>query len=651
MDRAVRTIARTLRLDGCCIVELLADGSSDMRAHFSTNERCAPPKIVDLGNCPQATQALRAGRQIRHGDAILAIPGSPQPYGLLCAFRAHRSLTRPEISFLQSVADLLSQMISLRWRQQIQASVLELSRVLRPASTRKEIMALSLSHIHAVCPCAGAAIILQHDSDGPFVAWADGIWAAMRDARVVPQAGPTWQVLHTGQTFHGPPSDLPAQSALDSATLCMAMHVNQQPIGALWVACDAPATHYHQQLLLALADVAAVAINRSHQHEQTARLYQEHQQLSRELCRAERYLTGIIESAMDLVVATTTTGQIVTWNRSSERVSGFSRAQMVGRRLCDLFAPAHQILLDDLIARLDTGATFEQLEIPLRGASGQEVPVVWRISRIQSNSGESVGIVAIGRDLVDCRRLESQLFQAAKMASMGVMASGIGHELRNPLSVISANAQLAQERRADELIVQTCLHQIHMASHRAGKIIDNLLTFARPCDSGCEVVDLNEVLAAVFLLLDYQIQQRHVQLHATLAHPIPTLLGNPALLQQVFTNLILNALQAMESGGAIYVTTQVSEAQSVEVTIRDTGVGIPPDVLPQIFDPFFTSRPVGQGTGLGLAISYSIINQHGGSIQASSTPGKGSTFRIYLPATGATDRSEVSNGACESAYR
>jgi signal transduction histidine kinase len=134
------------------------------------------------------------------------------------------------------------------------------------------------------------------------------------------------------------------------------------------------------------------------------------------------------------------------------------------------------------------------------------------------------------------------------------------------------------------------------------------------------------------MLLDHQIHQHHSKLNATLSHSIPKVAGNAALLQQVFTNLILNALQAMEGGGTLSVTTRTSEEAGVEVVFVDTGSGIPPDVLPQIFDPFFTTRPLGQGTGLGLAISYSIIQQHGGVIETFSPPGEGSTFYIRLPA-------------------
>jgi PAS domain S-box-containing protein len=348
--------------------------------------------------------------------------------------------------------------------------------------------------------------------------------------------------------------------------------------------------------------------------------------------RIERHLASTVESAIDLVVSTDTEGRIMTWNRAAERVSGFTRDQMVGQYLRDLCAPAHRAMMEEMIKILMAGASFGQIEIPLIGTTHQDVPISWRLSAIQSDTGENVGIVAVGRDLAEQRRLESQLFQAAKMASMGVMASGIGHELRNPLGIISANAQLAQERLSDQELVRTCLHQIHTATKRAALIIDNLLTFARPRNEGSQIVDINEVLASTFMLLDYQIHQHHTVLNATLSHSIPKVAGNAALLQQVFTNLILNALQAMEGGGTLTVTTRTSEEAGVEVLFIDTGSGIPPEVLPQIFDPFFTTRPLGQGTGLGLAISYSIIQQHGGVIETSSPPGEGSTFVIRLPA-------------------
>lgn len=659
MKWTVRQIPQVLNVNRCCILELLPNHEALPRAsygwgfeapdnpmplaHFALGAytlEVGQPIVIDTTACENkvAGDELLRAHGIKSGICLI-IPGSPRSYGLLSAYSDQgRSFAPEDVAFLQEVADLLGRAISQRWHQQNLESIINLSRILGRAATRLEMKTIILTHIHTVCQSEGAAIILRNADGHAFVAQGHGIWADVTGRLLPDGSGSSWQVMQSGQPLiDNTPDFLPEHTRFRAdAVACVALKFNEQPLGVLWVAYPSAISYADQRLLVALADVVASAINRSDLHDQTVRLYHEHQQLTKEVRRAERHLASTVESAMDLVVSTDTDGRIKTWNRAAERISGFSRDQMIGKYLRDLCAPAHQIHMDEMIKSIITGASSGQVEIPLIGATGQDVPVSWRLAAIQSDTGESSGIVAIGRDLVEQRYLETQLFQAAKMASMGVMASGIGHELRNPLGIISANAQLAQEHLSDQELIRTCIQQIYGATKRAALIIDNLLTFALPRNEMSQLVDLNEVLAATFMLLDYQIQQHRVALVATLAHPIPSVAGNAALLQQVFTNLILNALQAMEGGGTLEVTTRTSAESGVEVLVSDTGSGILPDVLPQIFDPFFTTRPIGQGTGLGLAISYSIIQQHGGTIEAFSPPEAGSTFCIRLPAAPAS---------------
>jgi PAS domain S-box-containing protein len=655
MTWLVSRVASGLDVDRCRILELLPNNEALSRASFGWSE-IEPNNRMPLEHYMLAAYTLQAGQPIvidgvahesRFGEreilqahgvesgAILIIPGASRPYGMLSVYSTHhRSFTRPDIAFLRSVADTLAQGIAQWWHVRNLDTIVNLSRILRRATTRVEMLTTILTHIHTVCQSDGAAIILRDVAGQVSLALGQGIWASATGMAIPVGFGSSWQVMQSGQPFLGDTPDF--QIALtppqERAVACVPLKYNDQSIGAIWVAYPTAISFNDLNLLIALADGVASAINRSYLHDQTIRLYQERQQLTKEVRRIERHLASTVESAIDLVVSTDTDGRILTWNRAAERVSGFTRDQMVGQYLRDLCAPAHKAMMEEMIKILMAGASFGQIEIPLIGTTHQDVPISWRLSAIQSDTGENVGIVAVGRDLAEQRHLESQLFQAAKMASMGVMASGIGHELRNPLGIISANAQLAQERLPDQELVRTCLHQIHVATKRAALIIDNLLTFARPRTEGIQIVDVNEILTATFMLLDHQIHQQHSDLIATLSHTIPKVAGNAALLQQVFTNLILNALQAMEGGGTLNVITQTSDDAGVEVIFSDTGSGIPPEVLPQIFDPFFTTRPLGQGTGLGLAISYSIIQQHGGVIETSSPPGEGSTFCIRLPA-------------------
>jgi len=230
------------------------------------------------------------------------------------------------------------------------------------------------------------------------------------------------------------------------------------------------------------------------------------------------------------------------------------------------------------------------------------------------------------------RRTEEQLVQSAKMASLGLMAGGIAHELRNPLGVIYAAAQLLRDKPDDGLLHAEGVERILAASRRASQIIDGLLTFARPGDAGMRALDVRHALDDALELVAHRLASAGVRVVPAHARELPDVLGNAGMLAQVFANLALNACNAMPDGGTLGVTTGVAADGWVEVTLTDTGVGIAPGDLPRVFDPFFTTMPVGKGTGLGLTISYSIVERHGGKIALESQPGRGTRLTVRLPA-------------------
>jgi PAS domain S-box-containing protein len=360
----------------------------------------------------------------------------------------------------------------------------------------------------------------------------------------------------------------------------------------------------------------------------------EREQLGEEVRRAERHLASVVECANDLVVSMDPQGHIVTWNRAAERISELKAEEVKKQSLLSLCAAKQRPVMAEMLQRLALGEGVQNTEVNLLTANSQEVPIAWSCSPMRDDAGEVVGLVAVGRDLTERRGLEAQLIQSAKMASLGVMAGGIAHELRNPLGIISASGQLLLERPDDAQLRSECAQKIHAATQRASLIIENLLKFARPLGEQMrEEVDVHAVLEETRALLAHQMTLQKVTLQKELQPDLPRVYGNPELLQQVFTNLILNACNAMPEGGTVTVVTRASEAGQVEIQFSDTGRGIPPEHLPEIFDPFFTTMPVGKGTGLGLSISYSLIQQHQGTIEVKSQMGQGTTFTIRLPAT------------------
>jgi PAS domain S-box-containing protein len=355
------------------------------------------------------------------------------------------------------------------------------------------------------------------------------------------------------------------------------------------------------------------------------------ERLGEEVRRAERYLASVVECANDLVVSLDPYGRIVTWNHAAERTSGLRAEQVKGQTLLSMCVQEQQALMSDMLRRLVHGEGVQNTEVDLSTTGGREIPIAWSCSPMLDDAGHVMAIVAVGRDLTEQRHLEAQLVQSAKMASLGVMAGGIAHELRNPLGIISASAQLLLEKPDDPKLLTECAERIERSTKRASIIIENLLKFARPQGNVMEEVDLHHVLEETSLLLSHQMKLEKVNLQTALRASRPTIYGNSELLQQVFTNLILNACNAMPDGGTLTITTRTTESNQVEIEFADTGCGIPIEHRPKIFDPFFTTMPVGRGTGLGLSISYSIVQSHGGTIDVQSQVNEGTVFTVRLP--------------------
>ena len=356
-------------------------------------------------------------------------------------------------------------------------------------------------------------------------------------------------------------------------------------------------------------------------------------QLSEKVRMAERHLASVVESAHDLVVSTDPQGCITSWNTAAERISGYRSDAARGRLLADLSETTRRQDMAAIIRQLVDGGVVEFFsEINLVALSGALIPVDWSFSPIRDDSGKVSGIVAVGRDLLERRALEQHLYQSEKLAALGVMAGGIAHELRNPLSVSFSAAQFLLEPPDDPAFQQECVAKILEGIERSSLIIENLLRFARPSSSNQhESLNLVTLVRETLNVLAPQAKLQKINLTEQYGETFLPVLGNVNLLQQVVMNLVLNAFQSISGGGDVSVVTR-REGDKALVCVRDNGCGIAPAHLNRIFDPFFTTRPVGQGTGLGLSICHTLVKQHGGSIAVESTvEGQGTTFVVRLP--------------------
>lgn len=246
--------------------------------------------------------------------------------------------------------------------------------------------------------------------------------------------------------------------------------------------------------------------------------------------------------------------------------------------------------------------------------------------------------MVILEDITSRVRLEEQLQLSDKMASIGLLATGVAHEVNTPLTGISSFTQMLLDSTDTEDPRTQLLEKIEHQTFRAAKIVNGLLNLARPGRTDAAgPVDVNAVINDVLGLLEHQLQTGNIQLRRELSLTPTVVQGVEFKLQQVFLNLFLNARDAMPTGGWLTVVTRTEEHQAV-IEVADTGTGIPAEALSRIYDPFFTTKAVGQGTGLGLSITYGVIKEHNGSIECQSGPGQGARFRVTLPMVSSTER-------------
>jgi two-component system, NtrC family, sensor kinase len=239
----------------------------------------------------------------------------------------------------------------------------------------------------------------------------------------------------------------------------------------------------------------------------------------------------------------------------------------------------------------------------------------------------------------ELKRAHEHVVQVEKMASIGKMAAVVAHEINNPLSGILTYAKLLKKwvqkvegNEQKRVEIRECLDLVESESKRCGDLVKNLLMFSRTAPMNLEWADVNMVVDRCIRLVQHQLDLGNVQLQLELAQDMPVLHCDPAQVEQVLLALVMNAIDAMPHGGNLLVRTRsLPQSRQIELQVRDDGVGIQPDLLPRMFEPFLTTKETGKGVGLGLAISKTIVERHGGVIEVESQPGRGTTFYIFLP--------------------
>ena len=378
---------------------------------------------------------------------------------------------------------------------------------------------------------------------------------------------------------------------------------------------------------------------------ENGRLYRQLQLKASELQRLQEFNENIVESLENGLVVEDLNGRVLRWNRALARIYGLSGTEAIGHKLDQAFDGPFVEALRAAQRDAPEGAALYRVPLAGRAAkAGERLRVNIATAPLRAPSGQfgvtTVGNIIIIEDVTERVYLEEQLQISDKMASVGLLAAGVAHEVNTPLTGISSFTQMLLSTADPDDPKTRMLEKIEQQTFRAAKIVNGLLNLSRSSGTNPEEsapVDLNAIVGDVLSLLEPQLLAGKVKVRRELC-PSPALVtGIEHKLQQVFLNLFLNARDAMPKGGWLSVETRLEDGQ-VLAEIGDTGSGIPSEHLSRIYDPFFTTKLIGKGTGLGLSITYGIVREHEGTLTCQSAVGQGTRFTVSLPESVAAAR-------------
>jgi PAS domain S-box-containing protein len=355
----------------------------------------------------------------------------------------------------------------------------------------------------------------------------------------------------------------------------------------------------------------------------------------------ERHLAQVLKESLDVVIGVDKNGKVVYWNRGAELVYGYHPEEILGESFDQLVPDGAQSMSSSSPGALGPGEHIKEFLAQRLTKDGEPVSVLVTQTALGKEARECSGCRALEQNLSDVRQLEHQIMQSEKMATVGQMAAGLAHEIKNPLAGIAGAIQVLDDTLSREDERKPVVRQVLDQVKRIDGTLRDLLTYARPKTANLEPTDLNEVvdraLAVVSLL-----PNNRVNVVRQFDARLPRALVDAELFGQVMTNLFINAVQAMSAEGTLTVTTSTIASGGIRVQVRDTGPGMSPTQLTQIFEPFYTTKT--RGTGLGLPICRRVVEAHGGTISVESEPGKGAEFTISIPyskRTGAVSHVQV----------
>lgn len=351
--------------------------------------------------------------------------------------------------------------------------------------------------------------------------------------------------------------------------------------------------------------------------------------VDRTLDRMKSYTENVVESMADGLISIDREGKIVTLNRQAGEILGAGRERLEGNKITSVLGEE----IGQILGSMAGQALVRDREMDIHKDEDGRIPLSLSVAPLRDEKGEKMGSVLLIKDLREIRDLQEKVHRSERLASLGRLAAGVAHEIRNPLSSIKGFAQYFVKRFSGHDEEQGYASVMVKEVDRLNRVITDLLDFAGPKEPRREPQSLETIAEQALKLLAPDLEARKVEVVKEYEPDLPAVPVDRDRISQVFINLLLNALESMETGGEIRISLRrCGPPPAVEISVADTGAGIPEDDLEKVFEPFFSRKR--KGTGLGLAIVHQIVESHRGDIKVESSPGKGTTFRMRLPLNG-----------------
>lgn len=357
-------------------------------------------------------------------------------------------------------------------------------------------------------------------------------------------------------------------------------------------------------------------------------------QMQREISSQGQYWSSVVDHSVDAIIGIDLNDTIVSWNKGAENIFGYSKDEIVGKNFDILLPPEAKKSgeLQKINAELNKTGFVRNYEAERISKSGKRISTLLTRSLIRNRDHEIIGSSAMLRDITEYKKLKMQMSHSEKLSVVGQLAAGIAHEVGNPLTSISSLIQVLVRSTKDEDLKKN-LSLIKKQTDRISRLIHELVTFSQPSDFNICPANINDLVTEAVTIIKYDKHARNSTLVVKLDNDLPITEVPKDQLQQVFINILLNALEALpDQDGKVSVNTGTKNG-SIQVIVKDNGRGIPESIIGRIFDPFFTTKGVGKGTGLGLWVSYGIIENLRGKILVESKEKSGSTFTVEIPIT------------------